>query len=299
MEFSQALIDARLDIQWSMPSGTRSEALDGEALALMKAAAAARSGTRESGPRRSPAHQEARQAAADARLMRAAVLDGDALPPDSGCRTRRSATCSVAGIATRVARPVHDTAATRSPVPGSELHGSAAEGRIDPEAEDYDQTWPGTRPPTAARVPDRAERVDEHGGDRVGIPARSAIAVERRARIAVAARPEHRPEPEAHVPRGISDQEPRLRPPDRTAEHGRPRARDRGLRLIAHVALVRALYLTSAHTFSAISSTRRWAWRTSRPPSRARVMQSPWSIRSGSRRTGVISSPTRGWWRTA
>src|SRR5262249_14215124 len=77
------------------------------------------------------------------------------------------------------------------------------------------------------------------------------------------ARPEHRPEPEAHVPRGIPDPEPRHRAPGEHRERcGAGRARGRGrddrrrgrrdLRLMAHVALIRAPYITSAHTFSAI-----------------------------------------------
>jgi anaerobic magnesium-protoporphyrin IX monomethyl ester cyclase len=147
IDFAKLLIDRKLDVQWCMPSGTRSEALDAEVLGWMK-----RSGCRsfayapESG---SP--EELRRIKKKVQLprmldsMRAAVKVGmvtrSHLIFGMPGQTKRDVVQSLA-FATRLAvAGVHDLACYAfSPYPGSELYDQlVAEGRIEPAAEDYDR----------------------------------------------------------------------------------------------------------------------------------------------------------------
>jgi radical SAM superfamily enzyme YgiQ (UPF0313 family) len=147
LEFCRLLIDEGLNVQWSMPSGTRSEALDGEALGLMK-----QSGCRsfsyaaESG---SPAELRRIKKKIDlGRMldsMRAATSVGLVTKchlifglPDQTMRD----VATTWGFVTRMALAgVHDLGCYAfSPYPGSELYGRLLrEGRIDRESEDYDR----------------------------------------------------------------------------------------------------------------------------------------------------------------
>lgn len=147
IDFAKLLIDRKLDVQWCMPSGTRSEALDAEVLGWMK-----RSGCRsfayapESG---SP--EELRRIKKKVQLprmldsMRAAVKVGmvtrSHLIFGMPGQTKRDVVRSLA-FATRLAvAGVHDLACYAfSPYPGSELYDQlVAEGRIEPAADDYDR----------------------------------------------------------------------------------------------------------------------------------------------------------------
>jgi radical SAM superfamily enzyme YgiQ (UPF0313 family) len=147
IDFAKLLIDRKLDVQWCMPSGTRSEALDAEVLGWMK-----RSGCRsfayapESG---SP--EELRRIKKKVQLprmldsMRAAVKVGmvtrSHLIFGMPGQTKRDVVRSLA-FATRLAvAGVHDLACYAfSPYPGSELYDElVAEGRIEPAADDYDR----------------------------------------------------------------------------------------------------------------------------------------------------------------
>jgi len=147
IDFAKLLIDRKLDVQWCMPSGTRSEALDAEVLGWMK-----RSGCRsfayapESG---SP--EELRRIKKKVQLprmldsMRAAVKVGmvtrSHLIFGMPGQTKRDVVQSLA-FATRLAvAGVHDLACYAfSPYPGSELYDQlVAEGRIEPAADDYDR----------------------------------------------------------------------------------------------------------------------------------------------------------------
>ena len=147
IDFCKLLLDEKLEIQWSMPSGTRSEALDHEVLSAMK-----RSGCRsftyapESG---SPA--ELRRIKKKVSLpkmlesMRAAVKLGLVSKgnlifglPD---QTKKDVLTTL-GFVTRMAFVgVHDLGCYAfSPYPGSELYERLVrEGRINPEGEDYDR----------------------------------------------------------------------------------------------------------------------------------------------------------------
>ena len=147
IDFAKLLIDRKLDVQWCMPSGTRSEALDAEVLGWMK-----RSGCRsfayapESG-----SAEELRRIKKKVELprmldsMRAAVKVGmvtrSHLIFGMPGQTKRDVLRSLA-FATRLAvAGVHDLACYAfSPYPGSELYDQlVAEGRIEPAAEDYDR----------------------------------------------------------------------------------------------------------------------------------------------------------------
>lgn len=147
IDFAKLLIDRKLDVQWCMPSGTRSEALDAEVLGWMK-----RSGCRsfayapESG---SP--EELRRIKKKVQLprmldsMRAAVKVGmvtrSHLIFGMPGQTKRDVVKSLA-FATRLAfAGVHDLACYAfSPYPGSELYDElVADGRIVPAADDYDR----------------------------------------------------------------------------------------------------------------------------------------------------------------
>ena len=155
VEFSKILIEADLDIQWSMPSGTRSEVLDGEVLALMK-----RSGCRsfayaaESG---SPAELKRIKK----RISLPRMLDSMRQAVKLGLVTRCHLICGMPdqtkqdvlvtlGFVTRLAWVgVHDVGCYAfSPYPGSELYQRlVAEGRIDTEADDYEQMLAQQVPP--------------------------------------------------------------------------------------------------------------------------------------------------------
>jgi radical SAM superfamily enzyme YgiQ (UPF0313 family) len=147
LEFCRLLIEEKLGVQWSMPSGTRSEALDAESLALMK-----RSGCRsfsyaaESGS--PPELRRIKKKIDPDRMlgsMRAAVDNGlvtkchliFGLPDQT-----RGDVLRTLRFVTRVAwTGVHDLGCYAfSPYPGSELYARLVrEGRIDPEADDYDR----------------------------------------------------------------------------------------------------------------------------------------------------------------
>jgi anaerobic magnesium-protoporphyrin IX monomethyl ester cyclase len=147
IEFAKILIDEQLDVQWCMPSGTRSEALDAEVLAWIK-----RSGCRsfayaaESG---SPT--ELARIKKKVKLprmlgsMRAAVKLGMVtrchLIFGMPGQTKRDVLQSLV-FTTRIAMAgVHDLACYAfSPYPGSELYDQlVADGRIVPDADDYDR----------------------------------------------------------------------------------------------------------------------------------------------------------------
>jgi len=147
LEFCRLLIEEGLDVQWCMPSGTRSEALDAEALSLMK-----RSGCRafsyaaESGS--PPELRRIKKKIDPNRMlasMRAAVDNGLVtkchlilgLPDQTKGDVLRTL-----GFVTRMAwTGVNDLGCYAfSPYPGSELYTRlVGEGRIDPEADDYDR----------------------------------------------------------------------------------------------------------------------------------------------------------------
>ena len=147
LEFSKILIEAGLDIQWSMPSGTRSEVLDGEVLAVMK-----RSGCRsfayaaESG---SPAELKRIKKRISLPRMLSSMRQAVKLGLGTRChlicgmpdQTKRDVLITL-GFVTRLAWVgVHDLGCYAfAPYPGSELYQRlVAEGRIDTEADDYDQ----------------------------------------------------------------------------------------------------------------------------------------------------------------
>lgn len=147
LEFCKILIDESLDIQWSMPSGTRSEALDGEVLSLMK-----RSGCRsfsyaaESG---SPEELERIKKRVNLPRMLYSMREAVKLGLVTRChlifgmpdQTKRDVLTTL-GFVTRVAwAGAHDMGCYAfSPYPGSEFYQRlVAEGRIDTEADDYDR----------------------------------------------------------------------------------------------------------------------------------------------------------------
>ncbi len=147
IEFSRLLIERRLDVQWCMPSGTRSEALDAEVLGWMK-----RSGCRsfayaaESG---SPAELARIKKKVQLPRMLESIRAAVGLGMITRChlifgmpgQTKLDAARSLL-FATRLAfAGVHDLACYAfSPYPGSELYDQlVAEGRIVPEADDYDR----------------------------------------------------------------------------------------------------------------------------------------------------------------
>jgi radical SAM superfamily enzyme YgiQ (UPF0313 family) len=147
IEFAKVLDREQLDIEWCMPSGTRSEALDPEVLAWMK-----RSGCRsfayaaESG---SPAELARVKKRVNLPRMLASMRDAVKLGLVTRChlifgmpgQTKRDVLRTLLFVA-RVARAgAHDLACYAfSPYPGSELYDRlVAEGRIDTESEDYDR----------------------------------------------------------------------------------------------------------------------------------------------------------------
>lgn len=147
IEFSRLLIERRLDVQWCMPSGTRSEALDAEVLGWMK-----RSGCRsfayapESGSVAELARIK-KKVQLDRMLesMRAAVKVGMVtrthLIFGMPGQTKRDVLQSLRFTVRLALAGVHDLACYAfSPYPGSELYDQlVAEGRIVPEADDYDR----------------------------------------------------------------------------------------------------------------------------------------------------------------
>jgi radical SAM superfamily enzyme YgiQ (UPF0313 family) len=147
IEFAKILIDEQLDVQWCMPSGTRSEALDAEVLAWMK-----RSGCRsfayaaESG---SPTELARIKKKVKLPRMLGSMRAAVKLDMVTRChlifgmpgQTKRDVLLSLV-FTTRIAMAgVHDLACYAfSPYPGSELYDQlVADGRIDPEADDYDR----------------------------------------------------------------------------------------------------------------------------------------------------------------
>jgi anaerobic magnesium-protoporphyrin IX monomethyl ester cyclase len=147
LQFCRLLIGEGLDLQWCMPSGTRSEALDAEALSLMKHSGcrsfsyAAESGSPPELRRiKKKVHPERMLSS-----MRAAVDNGLVTKchlifglPD---QTKRDVVRTL-GFVTRMAwTGVNDLGCYAfSPYPGSELYTRLVkEGRINPDAEDYDR----------------------------------------------------------------------------------------------------------------------------------------------------------------
>ncbi len=147
IDFCKTLIDEGLDIQWCMPSGTRSEALDQEALSWMK-----RSGCRsfayaaESG---SPAELARIKKRVQIPRMLASMRHAVKLGLVTRCHlifgmpdeTKRDVLKTLAFV-TRVAwAGVHDLACYAfSPYPGSALYDRlVAEGRIATDGDDYDR----------------------------------------------------------------------------------------------------------------------------------------------------------------
>jgi radical SAM superfamily enzyme YgiQ (UPF0313 family) len=145
--FAQLLIAERLDVQWCMPSGTRSEALDYEVLALMKRsgcrsfAYAAESGSPEELTRIKKKVKLSRMLESMRAAVKLGLVTRCHLIFGMPGQTKRDALRSLV-FTTRLAfAGVHDLACYAfSPYPGSELYDQlVAEGRIVPEAEDYDR----------------------------------------------------------------------------------------------------------------------------------------------------------------
>jgi radical SAM superfamily enzyme YgiQ (UPF0313 family) len=147
LEFCRLLIEDELDVQWCMPSGTRSEALDTDSLSLMK-----RSGCRsfsyaaESGS--PPELRRIKKKVDPDRMlasMRAAVDNGLV----TKCHLIFGMPDQTKGDVARTLRFVTRMAWTGvndlgcyafSPYPGSELYARlVSEGRIDTKADDYDR----------------------------------------------------------------------------------------------------------------------------------------------------------------
>lgn len=147
IEFCNLLIEEQMHVQWSLPSGTRSEALDAETLGLMKQSGcrsfsyAAESGSPEELRRIKKKIEPDRMLES----MRAATAVGLVTKchlifglPD---QTPRDVVTTL-GFVTRMALAgVSDLGCYAfSPYPGSELYARlVAEGRIDRDAEDYDR----------------------------------------------------------------------------------------------------------------------------------------------------------------
>jgi radical SAM superfamily enzyme YgiQ (UPF0313 family) len=147
MAFSRLLIDEGLDIQWSMPSGTRSEVLDREVLAVMR-----QSGCRsfsyaaESG---SPVELRRIKKRVNLGRMLSSMRDAVQLGLTTKCHLifgmpdqTKTDVLRTLGFVSRMAwTGVHDLGCYAfSPYPGSALYARlVSEGRIDPEAADYDQ----------------------------------------------------------------------------------------------------------------------------------------------------------------
>jgi anaerobic magnesium-protoporphyrin IX monomethyl ester cyclase len=147
LEFCKILIDEGLDIQWTMPSGTRSEALDAEVLGWMK-----RSGCRSfSYAAESGSVEELKRIKKRVNLPRmlASMREATKLGIVTRChlifglpdQTKKDVLRTL-GFITRVAwAGAHDVGCyVFSPYPGSEIYTRlVAEGHIDPEAADYDK----------------------------------------------------------------------------------------------------------------------------------------------------------------
>jgi anaerobic magnesium-protoporphyrin IX monomethyl ester cyclase len=147
LEFSKALIDEGLDIQWSMPGGTRSEALDAEVLGWMK-----RSGCRSFGyAAESGSVEEQQRIKKRVNLphMLASLRTAAKLGMVTRChliiglpdQTKKDLLNTLVFL-TRVAwAGAHDVGCFAfSPYPGSEIYEQlVAGGHIDPEAPEYDK----------------------------------------------------------------------------------------------------------------------------------------------------------------
>jgi anaerobic magnesium-protoporphyrin IX monomethyl ester cyclase len=147
LEFAQLLIQENLQIQWCMPSGTRSEALDGTVLRLMKQSGcrsfsyAAESGSPPELKRIKkkvsiPRMLESMQQAVEAGLVTKCHLIFGL--PD---QTKRDVATTL-GFVTRLAWVGIDDLGCYafSPYPGSELYDRlVAEGRIETTGDDYDR----------------------------------------------------------------------------------------------------------------------------------------------------------------
>jgi radical SAM superfamily enzyme YgiQ (UPF0313 family) len=147
LEFCRLLIAENLNVQWSMPSGTRSEALDAEALSLMKQSGcrsfsyAAESGSPPELRRIKKKIDPGRMLAS----MRAATNVGLVTKchlifglPD---QTPRDVLTTLGFVVRMAWNGVHDLGCYAfSPYPGSELYARLVrDGRIDTQAADYDR----------------------------------------------------------------------------------------------------------------------------------------------------------------
>lgn len=145
--FCKELHARGLDVQWSMPSGTRSEALDADVLGWMKRSGcrsfsyAAESGSKEELRRIKKKISPERMLAS----MRAAIDNGLVtkchLIFGMPGQTKRDVIETVRFVHQMALAGVHDLGCYAfSPYPGSELYDDlVAEGRIDPAADDYDR----------------------------------------------------------------------------------------------------------------------------------------------------------------
>jgi anaerobic magnesium-protoporphyrin IX monomethyl ester cyclase len=147
LALSKELIDAGLDIQWTVPSGTRSETLDAEVLGWMK-----RSGCRSfSYAAESGSPDELRRIKKRVNLPRmlASMREAAKLGIVTRChlifglpdQTKHDVFKTLGFIARVAWAGAHDVGCyVFSPYPGSAIYERlVAEGRIDPEAPDYDK----------------------------------------------------------------------------------------------------------------------------------------------------------------
>ena len=147
VDFSKLLINEGLDIQWCMPSGTRSEALDHEALSWMKRsgcrsfAYAAESGSPTELARIKKRVQLPRMLASMREAVKLGLVTRCHLIFGMPGQTKRDVLQTLAFV-TRVAWVgIHDIACYAfSPYPGSELYDRlVTEGRIATDGDDYDR----------------------------------------------------------------------------------------------------------------------------------------------------------------
>ncbi|HYC53959.1 MAG TPA: cobalamin-dependent protein [Candidatus Binatia bacterium] len=147
IDFCRQLQSEKLDIQWCMPSGTRSEALDAEVLGWMKRsgcrsfAYAAESGAPSELVRIKKKIKLPRLLASMREAVRLGLVTRCHLIFGMPGQTRREVVQTL-GFVTRLALVgCHDLACYPfAPYPGSELYDRlVASGEIDTEAEDYDR----------------------------------------------------------------------------------------------------------------------------------------------------------------
>ncbi len=147
LTFTKLLVDEHLDIQWTMPGGTRSEALDAEVLGWMK-----RSGCRSFGYAAESGSEEEQQRIkkrVNLSRMLASMREAAKLGIVTRChliiglpdQTKKDLLATFGFLARVAWAGAHDVGCFAfSPYPGSEIYQNlVAEGRIDPEAADYDK----------------------------------------------------------------------------------------------------------------------------------------------------------------